>query len=1105
MKNPDRISLFLIKLMKLSLLQVLLMAGLASFSFARDSKAQELLHKKVTIRIVDQDVKSTLKHLSRTAQVRFLYSSLLIQADRKVTLNAVDERLESVLNRLLLPLKINYKVEGRQIILVTAPSENSKPLLPDQSALPAPVDQTVAGQVTDDKGEPLPGVNVVEKGTSRGTTTDNNGAYRFQISNGNVVLVFSSIGFTTQEVTVGNRQTLNVRLEADTKTLGEIVVVGYGTQARRNVTGSVTKVDLKVTENLPNTNVAQSLRGRVAGVQFIDNGRPGQGGTILVRGRRSINASNDPLIVLDGIFFNGSLAEINPNDIESMEILKDASAAAIYGSRAANGVILITSKRGKSEKPTIRVNSYYGVSGWSNRIKLLTPERYLEKTLDYRRQNGQEADPTQVATYLQNTEAENYRNGRTINPWDEISQKAGIQSYDVSISGQSGRTNYLVSGAFVDERGLMLNDIAKRITLRSNLENRVTDWLTVGVNATYARRDLSGADVAINWGSMLSPYAKMYYDDAQTDPVRFPQDAQLVPNPIFNTLRRQNEEVYHNLFSNFYATINFPFLKGLSYRINYSPNYRWQHNYTFEPAYQRNGDNILANVTKFNREDFDWVLENIVTYSRQFGQDHSLDATLLYGRNHFGWESTTATASNLFNGANGWNNLGIAQTQQTQSNASAIEGISSMLRLNYHFKNRYLLTLTARRDGSSVFGANNKYATFPSAALAWIASDEAFMKSLTFIDLLKVRLSHGSVGNQAISPFQSLSRSGTNQYVFGDGSATYTGTFPSGMANTSLKWETTTSTNAAVDFEVLKGRIGGTLEYYNMNTKNLLLLRSLPSATGFASVITNLGATNNRGFELTLNALAMQRGAFEWNANVVFSTNRNRIVHIYNRDLNKDGREDDDLGNRWFIGQPVQVAFDYVIDGVYQDGEQLPTGYKPGFYRLKDINNDGKITTDDRTIIGQLEPKYRWGFTNSFRYGNFSLTVFLNSMQGWIKNYNQMIPSNNYPGSAANFPDNGWWTPENRSNTMASLVYTNPYGHSYYVSRNFVRVQDVALAYEFPKNLLNRWKMGSIRAYISGKNLLTFTNYPGFDPEIGSEASGYPMPRSFTGGLNLSF
>lgn len=1093
--------------MRFSAYQILLILAFTTLTYAYDVSGQELLDRRISVQLSGVTPEQALLQVSRATGIPFMYNPRIFRKDMLPSLEFREERLSDVLDAILKQEAVRYEVAGKRVILKRNPEK-----IPQPVSIPVPLPaekpaRLISGDILDDKGAGIPGATVrLKDNAAVGTTTNAEGHFTLTVPDGPGTLLVSSVGYQPKEVPIGSQTVLRITLDSDTKALTEVVVVGYGQQSRREVTGSVAKIPMAQTENLPNTNISQALRGRVAGVQFTDSGRPGQGGSIMVRGRRSITANNDPLIVLDGIFFNGSLADINPNDIESMEILKDASAAAIYGSRAANGVILITSKRGKSDKPTIRVNSFYGFSNWSNRVKLLTPERYIQKTLDYRAQNGQDADPSQINMYLQNTEVENYKAGRTIDPWDVVSQKAGMQSYDLSIAGQSGRTNYLVSGAFVDEQGLIYMDKAKRITLRSNLENKVTDWLTVGLNATFAQRDLSGVDVAMNWASQLSPFAKMWYDDAQTDPVRFPQDVQLVPNPLFNSLRRSNSEVYNNLFSNFYAKVDLPFLKGLSYRVNYSPNYRWNHNYLFEPAYQRNGDNILSNASKYNTEVFDWVLENIATYQKQLNENHSFDVTLLYGRNHSQSESTTATASNFFNGANGWNNLGLAQVQQTTSGASMVDGVSSMLRLNYRFRDRYLLTLTARRDGSSVFGANNKYATFPSAALAWIASDEPFLKTISAIDMLKVRLSYGSVGNQAISPYQSLSRSGTAQYVFGDGSPTYTGTYPSGMANTDLKWETTTSANAAIDFDLFKGRIGGTIEYYSMNTKNLLLNRSIPTPNGFSTVITNLGATSNRGMEFTLNTLNIKQGPWEWSSNLVFSVNKNKIVHIYRRDTNGDGREDDDLGNRWFIGQPIRVAYDYKIDGVYQEGDQLPTGYKPGFYRLKDINGDGKITTDDRAVLGQTDdPQYRWGFTNTLKYKQFTLSVFVNSLSGWIANYSQMIPSNNFPGSAANFPDNGWWTAENKSNKMSSLVYTNPYGHGYYVSRNFVRVQDIALSYEFPQKLVKSWKMSNLRAFVSGKNLLTFTDWPGFDPESGSTASGFPMPRSFTGGLNISF
>jgi TonB-linked SusC/RagA family outer membrane protein len=980
------------------------------------------------------------------------------------------------------------------------------------SSNPLAVDRTIQGRVTDKKtGEGIPGVTVVLKGTTKGTTSDLNGNYTISVGTATDVLVFSSVGFTSQEVVVGDKNLINVTLEGADKALDEVVVVGYGAQSRRNVTGAVAKVDMKQTENLPNTNVTQSLRGRVAGVQFTDNGRPGQNGSILIRGPRSLSGGNNPLIVLDGIFFNGSLSDINPNDIESMEVLKDASAAAIYGSRAANGVILITSKKGTTQKPTVRINAFYGISQIGHTVKLLSPERYLQKTLDYRAQSGLPADPANVASYLTTSEAANYKAGITLDPWKAASQPGRIGSYDLSLSGRNDATNYYLSAAYTDEQGLILNDNQKRVTLRANVENQVAKWLTVGLNSTFIRRDLSGreADVASIYYS--SPFGTWTYPDGEPTLYSVPEE-QISGNPLRSALLTQNEEIYNNLFSNFYAVVNAPFIKGLSYRVNFSPNYRWNHNYNFTRQDRRLPNNTTS-ASKYNQENYDWVLENIVTYNKQLNENHGFDLTLLYGRNHTQAESTTANANQLSSDALGWNSLTLGATQTTFSDALKTDGISSMARLNYRFKERYLLTLTARRDASSVFAANNKYATFPSAAVAWIASDESFMRKAAFVDLLKFRVSYGSVGNQAIQPYQSLSLSGITQYVFGDGGPTSVGIFPATMANSDLKWETTTTANAAVDFSLFKGRLGGTVEVYNSDTKNLIVQRTLPSLTGYNSVLTNLGATNNQGIEVTLNTVNLRKRNFEWSTNLVLSANRNKIVHLYRSDTNGDGREDDDLSNRWFIGQPITVYYDYVFDGIYQQGDNIPANSKPGDVRLKDLNGDGKIdATNDRTIIGQGgQPKVRWGVTNNFSYGNLSLSVFVNAMQGWMSDFILLDPnstrSENSPGRALNQIDAGWWTADNPSTTRPSLVYTNPLGHNYYVSRNFVRIQDVSLAYNFPAPTISKIGFANLRVFLSAKNLYTFTDWPGTDPESGgtTKASFFPMPQTYTLGLNLGF
>ncbi|HTE24143.1 SusC/RagA family TonB-linked outer membrane protein [Flavitalea sp.] len=981
--------------------------------------------------------------------------------------------------------------------------------------LSAQTSNPITGRVTDDSTQaPLTGVSVTIKNGSGGVSTDADGKFSINAAL-NSVLLFSMIGYEPLETTA-DKEVISVQLKKETKSMDAVVVVGYGTQTKRNVTGSIVKVDLKQTENLPTNNPGQALRGRVAGVQFTENGRPGQGGTILIRGQRSISANNNPLVVLDGIIFEGSLSDITPSDIESMEILKDAAATAIYGARAANGVILISSKKGISEKPVIRVNSYYGISGWSYKPKVMDADGYIQKLLEFRRQNGLEAidDPQKIAGYLQPTEAKNYLAGKSIKPWDVLSQDGGVQNLDVSVSGRSNKTNYFISGSYNNEKGIVFNDNAKRISTRINLDNQITSWLKIGINAQYTERDLSGEEGDVDFAFRASPYGSVWLDDAGTDPNPFPTEETLNRSIIFNALTNQNQELYKNLFANIYGVVDIPFVKGLSYRINYSPNKRWYNLNTFVPIYQRNTLNNLGNASRrvdFNRS---YVLENIVTYNKKINNNHAFDVTLLYGRNQSYNESVIATGADFTgsSGANGWNNLSLAKIQTNTSSADQVDAISSMARVNYRLKSRYIVTLTARRDGNSVFGEKNKYGVFPSVGLAWIASDESFLKNIEAIRTLKIRASYGSVGNQAISAYQSLTRQGQNQYVFGDGGSTSTGIFPTNLANSNLGWETTTTANIAADFELFDGRIGGTVEFYNMDTRDLLLTRQLPTPTGFPSIFTNVGATNNKGLELSLNTVNIRSKKFEWSSNLAFSTNKNKIEHLYRSDVNGDGKEDNDIGNGWFIGQPISVAYDYRVIGVYQEGETIPVGQKPGFMKMEDTNGDKVIDPNDRVILGTLQPKYRFGLSNNFRYGNFNLMVMLSAMTGWIAN-NSRLSLDNASGSNGNYPgrdnilDAGWWTPENKSNTRPSLAYTNPYNHGYYESRNFLRIQEASLAYEFPVALVQRLKMNSFRAYLSGRNLYTFTNWQSMDPETGyANRSGlYPSSRTVSLGINVSF
>lgn len=1113
----------LFQLVKISVLQLALVLMFANITMAIPAKGQEILDAKVTLALTNVSLENVLSELEKTTHVKFSYNSRALNLDQKVNLNANNDLLSNVLNKLLKPLNIRYMQVSNRIVLRKEDEKNVGFLQESEQTtridILANADITVKGTVTDEKGEQLPGVSIIIKGTTRGTTTNVNGEFSLSVPDEKAILVFSFVSYTAQEIVVDSKTILNVILKVDNKSLDEVVVVGYGTQSRRNVTGSVTKVDMKAMEGLPNTNISQALRGRVAGVQFTDNGRPGQGGGLLIRGQRSITAGNNPLVILDGIFFEGSLNDINPGDIESMEVLKDASATAIYGSRAANGVILVTSKRGSTEKPQIRFSALYGSSQWSKKPTQLSPERYLQKTLDYRSQAGLVSDPTKVADYLDATEKKNYLAGNIVDPWELVSQPASIQNYDLSVSGRSEKTNYFISTNYNVDKGLIYNDNATRTSIRINLENQIFDWLKIGTNTQYSERDLSGVEGSVTSAFWTSPFVSPWLDEAKTQPHPFPTEDQLAGPVLFNSITNQNEEVQRNLFANFYAAINVPFVSGLAYRINYSPNYRWYDLNNFSPVYQRNGLNNTGNGSR--RADFNrtWVLENIVTYNKEINQNHAFDVTLLYGRNQSFSRSLVGSGIDFTGSsdANGWNNLSLAKIQTTTTNASQIDAISSMARLNYRFKNRYLFTFTARRDGNSVFGANNKFGTFPSAALAWIITDEPFMKKMKNISSLKLRTSYGSVGNQAVSPYQSLVQQSQGQYVFGDGGATSVGLFPANMANPNLTWETTTTTNIALDFSLLSNRIGGTIEWYNLDTKDLLLNRQLPTPTGFASVLNNVGATNNKGIEVTLNTQNLKTGKLEWTSSLAFSRNNNKIVNIYQSDVNNDGKEDDDIGNGWFIGQPIQNIYDYSFDGIYQVGDQIPVGQKAGFVKVRDLNGDGLINAADRSVIGNRDAKTRWSLTNNFKYGNFNFMIMLNSLSDWqginyLGSNSEVVTTTiggNFPSRVINYQDLGWWTPENKSNTRSSLVYNNPLATAAGLieSRDFVRIQEVSLSYNLPKSLLKNLKISSMSVFASVRNLYTFTNWTGMDPESGYSVRTniFPTPRTSSLGLSVSF
>lgn len=961
-----------------------------------------------------------------------------------------------------------------------------------------PAKNSVTGKIIDSKGNPLPGVTVSVVGGTTGTVTDGNGAFKLSVTPG-TSLRFSAIGYQAKVRNVNNETSLTITLADDeARKLNEMVVVGYGMQKKSDVTGSVTSVPKARFSQLPVTNVMQAIQGAAAGVNVTATSSvPGSVPTTIVRGQNSINANSGPYVVVDGIPLSktgGSLNDINPNDIASMEILKDASAVAIYGTNGANGVILITTKRGVSGKPVIRYNAY---AGMENIAHLLTPrsgKEYVQKYADWMTQTGQ----TQTSPVPNAGELDNYNAGKTTDWIKEATQTGVLQDHNLSISGGSPDVRYFVSGEYLDQKGVVKGYQYKRISVRSNLDVNVTSFLTLGTSFFVSNNNYDGGRANLLFASAMSPYGVMY--NANGSYKIYPMaPEQLYTNPMLGLVTdRINRNT--NLNGNGYAELKL--IKGLKYRLNAG--------YSFLPARTASYVGRLANdlngtAEAFNSETKSFTLENILTYTIDL-KKHHFDFTGLYSAQEKSYFETRGRAVGFVNDKLSFNNLGAGATQTSHSYSDKYALNSQMGRINYSYDSRYLFTVTARRDGSSVFGSNtSKYGVFPSAAIGWNVSNEQFMKSTTWVNNLKLRLSYGKSGNEAIPVYRTITTDGTVRSPFNGVSVT--GIVPSNLGNNNLLWENTKSANLGIDFAVMDSRISGTIDMYKSNTSDLLLLRNLPIATGYANVYDNLGKTANRGIEITVNTKNVDSRDFKWETSINFSSNRNEIVDLY-------GDKKDDLGNRWFIGKPISVVYDYKMQGVWQKGEdfshQDPTA-KEGYLKFADLNGDSKITPDsDRVVLGQTAPKWIGGLTNTFHYKNWHLNIFIQTVQGVTKNNNDLTYGDE-TGRRNTPREIGYWTPENKNNTRPSLAYNNTRGYGYASDASYTRIKDVTLSYVFPQRLLDKLSLGSLTVYASGRNLYTFTNWIGWDPEnnyaprgSGDWVNNYPTVRSFIFGANIS-
>ncbi len=1074
----------LLLIMRLSVLLILI----AVFTSTASVYSQAT---RLTVKMENARLSQVFDAIENQSEFYFFYNRDYFNDDRIVSVDVENKLLDEVLKELLKVEAITWEIFDRNILLKIpeAPLTTAQQEVMQQQ-------RTVSGKVTDSSGLPLPGVTVIVKATTQGTVTNPDGNYSLTNIQKDATLVFSFIGMLTQEIEVGTQTSINVEMAVDLIGIEEVVAVGYGTQRKRDIVGSMVSVRADKLENSGSSNVIQALQGSASGILVQrSNGTPGSSGSIRIRGINSIKASNSPLIVLDGIPFSGDIGDVNPNDIESIDILKDASASAIYGSKASNGVILITTKRGETGKPTIEFNVSTSFQTPSIKPKLQSAEEYLAFKTEANRAAGLSIEPISV---LSTYEYDQYLKGETIDWYDAATRTGQLNEYQIGISGGNGKFKYYLSGALTDDNGLVIESGYQRATLKANLENTITNWLTVGNNLLLAETIIDAAQSTGNLYN-FSPYAKMFEDDGSYTYYPMSGDDFLTNVIADNKFTSRDRRGFH-FTNNLYSIINFPFIKGLTYRLNYGLDRGYNNNNIYYPRTVQRGNLVDGEAVKSSDVRNVWTLENILKYNQTFGK-HTLDLTGLYSRASNESSSTSVSAKGFLSDDYLWHNLAAAVNPGVPASGNIKSNLESyMFRLNYDYKKKYYLTATGRQDGYSAFGVDNKFSFFPSFALAWRLTEEQFLKSTKWIDNLKLRLSYGKTGNQSVSPYSSLSQLRNADHVFGNN--TLSGVKLSSLGNNKLKWESTNSLNLGLDHTILNGKVSGSIDYYDSQTNDLLMNRSIPNMTGFNSVSSNIGKIRNRGLEFELFANLIGKSEFKWDINLNASYFKNEIVELY-------GSKKDDIGNRWFIGKPIGVMYDYQFDGIWQLGEETEAasfGRVPGDAKLKDISGpdgvpDGKYTSNDFTITGYTDPKWIGGITNNFQYKNFNLSIFVYTMQ----KYDQKLSIPYYNIARFRIFNINYWTPENASNEFARPNYKGmpSTGSMGTYDASFWRIKDINLSYNIPTRLLPEIGINSAKIYANLHDYFLFTKFPLADPETNA-SQVYPLNKSFRLGIKVT-
>ncbi|WP_439582650.1 TonB-dependent receptor [Dyadobacter bucti] len=1133
MKKPLKYRQVLLWTMRITAIQIMLAVWFIGTGFAHESNAQSLLSQKITVIVDGSEVKKVLNQVEKQVDVRFVFSSKIIKSARKVTVNAANKPLYEVLDQILTPLGLQYEVSGKIIILkrtenlpeINAPAGDGAPK------------KDLSGKVLDEQGLGLPGVSVVLKGTQTGTTTNVEGEFQLNLPDNAQaqVLVFSFVGYTTQEVTVDNRSVLEVKMAVEDKSLQEIVVVGYGQVRKTDLTGSVTTIPVDEIKKVAVTSMDQALQGRAAGVQITQNsGAPGGATTIRIRGGNSIQGDNEPLYVIDGIPFknessnNGSsfnvLSTLNPSDIESMSILKDASSTAIYGSRGANGVVIITTKRGKAGKSNVTLDAYYGVQNVRRKYPVLNGSEYAAFVNEANTNEGRAAvyTPQQVEAFGEGTDWQN-----------EIFRSAPMYNYQLSMSGGDDKTQYAISGGYFKQNGIVTNSDFDRYSFRVNLDRKLTSKIKVGNSLTVNRTltNQSRTDGSLGSAGLVTIAALQFpgilpvYNPDGSYLMNHPALTFTADNPAALARESKNTNKAHRVFGNVFG--EYQIMDGLSLRVVLGVDGILQKQDSYLPRSVSSGlsQGGVGSIT--NNQSITWLNENLLTYTKNFNQKHNITALVGYTQQANRTENAYAASRNFVNDNLATGNLGSGSVALVPSSGIGTWGLESYLgRINYGFNEKYLLTASFRADGSSRFGANKRYGFFPSMALAWRVSEESFIKNIRAISELKVRATIGSTGNQdGIGNYPAYSLLSTQNYVLNN--VVSTGIGPNQIANPDLSWETTTQSDVGIDLSLLSNRISITADAYLKRTKDLLLNVTIPSSSGFSSAIKNLGRVENKGIELSVTSHNID-GAFKWTTEFNYALNRNKVLDIGGAPQIFAGEVANIAQNVNSgiirVGEPLGSFYGYVTDGLYQTQEELlaltdGSARKPGDRRYKDLNGDKRIDDNDRTIIGRAQPKFIGGISNTFSYKGIDLTVFFQGVYG-----NQILNANRFELEYLNGTNNqdrdmlNRWTPTNTNTDIPRASTTRPANRistRQIENGSYLRLKNVQLAYNLPASLTKPLHVQGVRLYVTAQNYLTWTKYSGYDPEVnrfgqdsrsqGFDYSSYPAAKTMIFGLNVSF